>query len=283
MKNLLGASALALLILSGSAQAATLGYWRFESGSANAVASGVGSIQDDGPSSIHGTPVGDPIYRSNVPASTVPKTGAANSLSLELDGNDFVSIAHSGALNPLFKFTVELWLRGSTNQPEGLFLVADKSHGFVDSTGWFLQGDRASGSIGFGVGNGGAGAGDFPATGSTTNVLDSDWHHVAGVYDSTDTGKELKLYIDGILESVAAAGPYVSNNRSINIGAALGPGFPLRHFNGLVDEFRISDTALAPSEFLMAPVPIPAALPLMAGGLGLLGIAGWRRKRAAAA
>ncbi len=32
-----------------------------------------------------------------------------------------------------------------------------------------------------------------------------------------------------------------------------------------------------------APVPLPAALPLFAGGLGLLGLLGWRRKRLAAA
>ena len=33
----------------------------------------------------------------------------------------------------------------------------------------------------------------------------------------------------------------------------------------------------------VAPVPLPAAFPLFAGGLGLLGLFGWRRKRMAAA
>ncbi len=33
----------------------------------------------------------------------------------------------------------------------------------------------------------------------------------------------------------------------------------------------------------VTPVPVPAALPLFAGGLGLLGVMGWRRKRKAAA
>lgn len=33
----------------------------------------------------------------------------------------------------------------------------------------------------------------------------------------------------------------------------------------------------------LAPIPLPAAFPLFAGGLGLLGLLGWRRKRMAAA
>jgi hypothetical protein len=33
----------------------------------------------------------------------------------------------------------------------------------------------------------------------------------------------------------------------------------------------------------IAPVPLPAALPLMGGGLALLGMMGWRRRRYGAA
>ena len=33
----------------------------------------------------------------------------------------------------------------------------------------------------------------------------------------------------------------------------------------------------------VAPIPVPAALPLLAGGLGLMGLMGWRRKRKAKA
>ncbi len=44
---------------------------------------------------------------------------------------------------------------------------------------------------------------------------------------------------------------------------------------GKYDNFKIEG-------FHVTPIPLPAALPLFAGALGLLGLFGWRRKRAAA-
>ena len=57
-------------------------------------------------------------------------------------------------------------------------------------------------------------------------------------------------------------------------------GFPTDAFNG-ADTIGIDNVTLQSST--PAPVPLPAGLPLMAGGLGLLGLMGWRRKRKAAA
>ena len=49
---------------------------------------------------------------------------------------------------------------------------------------------------------------------------------------------------------------------------------------------QASEYSLAGFEFNVvgdpSPVPVPAALPLLAGGLGLLAFFGWRRKRTAA-
>lgn len=44
-----------------------------------------------------------------------------------------------------------------------------------------------------------------------------------------------------------------------------------------------SGTRIQLDNVSVAPVPLPAAFPLFAGGLGILGLLGWRRKRMAAA
>jgi hypothetical protein len=49
--------------------------------------------------------------------------------------------------------------------------------------------------------------------------------------------------------------------------------------NGFQDHF-FSSGSITP---VVSSVPLPAAFPLFAGGLGLLGLLGWRRKRIAAA
>jgi hypothetical protein len=55
-------------------------------------------------------------------------------------------------------------------------------------------------------------------------------------------------------------------------------------FGNLSGYFNIDDVSMQICEncAISAPVPLPAALPLFAAGLGVLGLLGWRRKRRAA-
>lgn len=252
------------------AAALTVGQWNFEEGTPGNPLAGANSVLDQSGNANHGSPNGNPVYSGDV----APGTGSA---SLALDGNgDYVSIAHSASLDLVSAFTVEFRMKAGTAGNSGLRLLVDKSHGYVDSTGWTFQ--TVNGVVHLNTGAGGGGASNFPGGASTTNVLDDQWHHIAGTYDVSDTGQELKLYIDGILEGAFNVGTYAANTRDVNIGAACVfagcPFGPQRFYNGLIDDLRISDTALTADQFLNAStgIPAPAAFAifvLAAAGLGV--------------
>ena len=246
-----------------TAHATTLAYWRFENGTAGGAVSGAGSVLDSA-SGFDGSPVGGPTYSADIPVAFLPLSGASNSVSLDLrNGNDYVAIADpTSILIPTNAITVELWLRSGGVQPESQVLVVDHSHGWSDSTGWALQSAVGSTQIDFVIGTGTS----FELARSTTNVFDGGWHHVAGVYDQSDIGQEIKLYVDGQLEAATASIGFAPNTRDVNIGSSWHGSLPQnRFFHGLVDEVRISDVALNASQFLLA-IPEPS--------LSLLGLVG---------
>jgi len=77
---------------------------------------------------------------------------------------------------------------------------------------------------------------------STTSINDGSWHHVVGINDGTD----LKVYIDGELETLPGAGGIIDNKSAdLWIGAR---SDLTRHFNGSIDDVRIFDKALSGDE-----------------------------------
>ncbi len=159
--------------------------------------------------------------------------------------DDQVTIPHQDSFNVNPPgFTVDFWMKGIKNQPASLFLVIEKSHGWVDSTGWAFQGDSATGRISLGIGSGGSGASNFAGVNSSTDVLDGRFHHVVGTWD----GFAIRLYIDGRAESEKAFTTPANNNRTVNIGYTWGNNSPQRFFRGLVDEVGIYTRALSETE-----------------------------------
>jgi hypothetical protein len=156
-------------------------------------------------------------------------------------------------------------------QPGSQALLVDHSHGWSDETGWALQANGSNTAIAFVIGNGST----FQGAQSTTNVFDGQWHHIAGTFSATDTGQEIKIYVDGLLEDTGSTSALVGNTRDVNIGVSWGNGNLQRYFNGYIDEVRISDEELQPSEFLSVPEPASANLILIAA----VGLAFYRRYR----
>lgn len=160
------------------------------------------------------------------------------------DGDDNgVTVAHAESLNiGAAGFTVEFWMKGTKNQPNSLFLMIDKSHGLIDQGGWAFQGNSSSGTVRFAIGTGSA----FPEAFSTTDVLDDQWHHIAGTW----MAGTFRLYIDGTEEGNATAATVAGNNRPVMMGHFWGNGTPTRFFRGQLDEPAIYSRALTATEIL---------------------------------
>lgn len=166
--------------------------------------------------------------------------------------DDRVIIPHSETLDVSSNgFTCEFWMKADKNQPQDAAAMVDKSHGFVDFTGWTFHVWRADGRLSFGIGDGTT----FPPLYSTTDVLDDRWHHVAGVWDRTNW----LIYVDGALENLLAR-PMVANNpRPLLFGYAWGGGTAQRFYRGMLDEVRLYPRALSAGEI---------AASASAGGVG---------------
>jgi hypothetical protein len=112
-------------------------------------------------------------------------------------------------------------------------------------------------------------------------VSAATWYKFAVVND----GSMLQLYLDSgggyVLQSdqEAVSGGALFNNDSV---WAVGRGWFFGvndFFDGQIDEVRISDVALQPSQFLFSPIPEPSSASLTALGLAGCGWAARKRRR----
>jgi len=181
--------------------------------------------------------------------------------AFSLDGaNDYVEISDHTSLDIINAITISAWINptvASSNR------IVDKiSAGFGD--GYLL--DILGGKLRLIVDHRSLNAGPFLSTGT--------FQHVAGVYD----GQVIRLYLDGVQidsEDFGSFGAIPTNNLTMRIGAD-SDGSNL--FSGLIDEVQIFDHALNASEIgRLAAVPEPATMLLL--GTGLIGLAGFRRKK----
>lgn len=237
--------------------AAELAYYRFEEGTADTAATAAYSILDSA-GSIDGTPVGSPMYRSSVPVATIPQTAQSNNLCLQFSGGqsiffDTTFLLHDPAKEATFEFFINapwqhtrsmLWSRSNGDDVNRFNLE-------------FWEGDlhldyREPG----GAPHYGRCAVDYPL---------NTWAHIAFTRSTNGDGTHTyRTYLDGTQVHLDVVD-------TPNLPTATGwfiSGRPGEQFTGYLDEVRISDTALTPSQFLNS-VPEPSSL-LLTGMSGLL-------------
>ena len=196
----------------------------------------------------HGSLYGDPNWQ---PA------GGKTAGALEFDGIDDYVLENGGLnLNGLDGLTIALWIRSDVTGTDRGFIH------FEDPCGHDNRGMRydAFGATGGGVSLIKVGVtSDSPDSPpgwpgrqqleSSSNVQTTDWQHLAMTWSS---GEQLKLYINGVLDTPTANEPALSgvlfgyNMVLIGRGGKYGqPGTDAMGWDGLLDDVRIYNYALS--------------------------------------
>ena len=211
-----------------------LGQWDVDSDGSDSSGNGLG-----------GPLVGDATIDTNI------ATNIVGSGKLALDGdNDYLDLsAHSATLGTLSEGTIAGWVRTTqTTGSQTLFGVADHGDAFS-----FASFGVYNGKLFFDVAEGGYLFTSF----TDADVADGNWHHVAVTVDSFGNN----LYIDGAQIAAtninygagnSASSTFflsdVGNVDSIFIGVTGESGGYAYDFNGLIDDVRVYDRALTPTD-----------------------------------
>lgn len=267
----------------GAAHAATIAHWTFDGGTVpNAIAS-----DTDVEASIEVTPF------TGSPAGTVSYTTGPAGFDTAADFDPQVGLRsdpRSGTLTGLSALTVEAYVRIDTAAGSGAMNIFRKTALWVGSGGDAEDGFSLILSDGkpiLRLGRDGSAANqpdkDMATVAAVDPIPTGQWVHVAGTWDGSSG--DLKLFVDFNEVATVANQSFpttltgtlndASNDGPATIGAIdRGDDNFGQFFDGSIDEVRISDVALTPSEFLVIPEPAAAGL-VVVGAVGMLG----RRRR----
>ena len=264
-----------ILFCAASSHADTISYLRFEE-NGGAVAHDETGLMDGnliGPFSTApgGGDTGVEGWSTDVPSSSVPLTGENNTSSIRMMGGGYIDLSNYNDLLLGYSFAIEM------------FMKPDEYAAQYGAT-IFGFGSDYSDQLFFGIGND---SGQFffriqfmdtQVFFYTDEILFNDWQHVALIKEAG----EYSIYLDGqlLVNSTLSStmdGPYeFYGDPTLGVRTIGGESGT---FRGWIDEFRISDEALMPSQFLNASIPEPATTSLLFTGLMALSLRSRKRKR----
>jgi hypothetical protein len=235
------------LLFSCTSHAATVAYWQFEPGNLEADSVGGHVLSNTGvTSSADKSPLapgtGSALFSGTQTAFSTTQTLDLSSYT-DLTVEYLIKTGHT-ALAIVFEH-----FGANTNEP-GVFGSA------INDIGLSLEGYQR-GTTGTYI------------SATSADVTDGNWHHVAVTIDGSETGADrIKLFVDGVdigefQPGFTPAGTPPFLNQTFYIGSRGNTGFK---FAGSLDELRISDAVLSPSEFLIPIIPEPGSLLLAAIG-----------------
>ena len=235
-------------VVIGAARGRTVAYWRFEEGSANSPANGDFAVLDSSGNGLDGTPINGPVYRADVPAATVPFSGAPDTRSLQFNGtSQRVTVPDNPKFVLTHSLTLEAFIKPLAATDLGQIVFRGDDRPGNDAYWLYVQNNQVI----FDIENA---AQQFAYVTAPLPGLNR-WMEVAGTLD--DATGAMRLYINGsqraaAVTSIRPVGPMDPNsNPGIGIGNVASGNYN-EYFNGLIDEVRISDQALVPTQFLSA-------------------------------
>lgn len=266
VRNFVAVCILSLCCAAQPASAAVVAFWQFEPGNLTVDSSGNGHT----------------LTNTGVVSSVdVPGTSSAGSASFN-NTNSFMRTTSNLNLSGATKLTVEFFYKQTGNFANDADIFFEHSGDFNSNIGGIVgSGDFIGGTNKLNAG--------YRVSGYLLDVVNpvsvSGWHHVAMLFDTTAASPSansdvVKIYRDSVLvgtDSILNSTRAAFINNTFFLGARNGSNF---FYGGLMDQFRISDTLLAPSEFLQAnfpPAPEPGSLTLLL--LGSLALARATRRR----
>ena len=189
-----------------------VGWWKFDD-------AGNGIARDASGNNHHGQVTGHPKRQPG-------KIGSC----IQLDGDDDrINCGSNDVFNINDAVTFTFWIKisGPHGSPPNTVAKSDNS--------WRI-GISGKGKINFDCYGLDTGDASFDGIRSTKIVYDDHWHHVVGVYD----GSRFLIYIDGVLDSSAAATGTITHNESdLQMGWSC---------QCLLDDMRIYNRALSAGE-----------------------------------
>ncbi len=264
--------AIAALAFSAVAQAATIGYWRFEDspGFLSDSSANANTLTNNSSVSQVASPFDNPV----------PQNGFANLDAASFSGSNYFSTAYQSSFNVGSAFTIEAYIRA--DDVSGTRVIA----GQYDSEG-ATSGQR---SWFFGVNSGqlrlslSSGSENIATNSAFASALTTGTHYyVAAAYDEG----AVTFYLQDLSGNSLLSNTQTNSLTSVNnvtsdftIGAVINAsstgGTTQAFFGGTIDEVRFSNTTLSQSELLVIPEPSSIMLVVTAA---LAGLIVFRRRR----
>ena len=246
-----------------NANAETKAYWRFEDGTPgdySAVGFKVGADSAERNPLAVAARETRPLYTGDVPFGTIPQTGDANKIAIELSyAGDFFSPdvpvdSFDFGVKGSNAWTVEMSFKMTSVDGVSRLFGRDNVTPGVDDRGPLqivVVGNNEKFDVRAEILDGGN---TFRDAISPANLKIGQWYNLAATAD----GKSLKLYLDALdgkgYQMVAQKPIEGALNSTLGL-FSIGRGFvknPTDNMSGLLDEVRLSDTTLTPAQFLFA-------------------------------